>query len=52
MSLCEAIHTKLESGEEKIEGDKWIEMMDEQIFNVKRRGSSVKTRSSNKTNVS
>ena len=37
MSLYEAIHTKLESGEEKIEGDKWIEMMDEQIFNVKRR---------------
>ena len=76
MSLYEAIHTKLESGEEKIEGDKWIEMMGEQIFNVKRRvhnqlknsgedrmslqsnkshssrGSPVKTRSSNKINVS
>ena len=36
MPLHEEIHAKLEVEEEKIESDKQIEMMDEQIFNLKR----------------
>ena len=35
MSLHEEIHTMLEV--EKIESDEWIDKMDEQIFNFKRR---------------
>ena len=74
--MREEIHTMLEEEKEKIESDEWINMMDEQIFNFKRRvhtwlqnaeegrislqtnkshssrGSSVKTRSSSKSNVS
>ena len=76
MSLHEKIHTMLEVEEEKIENDEWIDMMDKQIFNFKRRvqtwlknaeedrislqsnkshslrESSVKTRSSSRSNVS
>ena len=76
MSLHEEIYTMLKVEEEKIESDEWIDMMDEQIFNFKRRvhtwlknaeedrislqydkshssrGSSVKTRSSSKSNIS
>ena len=36
MPLHEEIHAILEVEEEKIESDKQIEMMDEQIFNLKR----------------
>ena len=37
MLLHEEIHTMLELEEEKIESDEWIDMMDEEIFNFKRR---------------
>ena len=37
MSLHEEIHTMLEVEEEKIESDEWIDMMNKQAFNFKRR---------------
>ena len=37
MSLHEEIHTMLEVEKEKIETDEWNDIMDEQIFNFKRR---------------
>ena len=37
LSLHEEIHIMLEVEEEKIESDEWIDMMNKQIFNFKRR---------------